>query len=260
MIPTPNSRDIAVLASRLLAFFLFLFVFSAPKCMLARTPQSTDAPPAQQQTPEPAKKDPAPTSPVAAAAAKANTPKPHRVFTNDDFSSSSSIPIAPGSNRRLKQLNRCNRTCFVEVEKQALGWGYTTAFPRSTTRDMEDRLANDIEDLQNDPKWQRLLLETISAHIDSCMLRRKTPPPDANPQQTPTRNELEDEEERMKNYRPPPGSNFNTASSALLAYRFSSNPDPLKASLMVHQYMDEIHRDCDAVLPTSNSQDDSNDP
>jgi len=33
---------------------------------------------------------------------------------------------------------------------------------------MDDRLANDIEELQNDPKWQRLLLEMISSHIDSA--------------------------------------------------------------------------------------------
>jgi hypothetical protein len=260
MIPISNSRPVVVLSSRILAAFFLLAVFSAPQRTFARSPQSTDAPPAQQQTPEPAKKDHAPASPVAAAAAQANTPKPHRVFTNDDFSSSSSMPIAPGANRRLKQLNRCNRTCFVEVEKQALGWGYSSAFPRSTARDMEDRLANDIEELQNDPKWQRLLLEMISAHIDSCLLRRKPAPADDSSNETPTRGELQDEEEQMKNYRPPPGSNFNTASSALLAYRFSSNPDPLKASLMVHQYMDELHRDCLAVLPSSNSQDDSDDP
>jgi hypothetical protein len=241
------------------SFFLFALLGS-PDCSLARIPQSSDAPPAQQQSPDPAKKDPTPTSPVAAAAAKANAAKPHRVFTNDDFSSSSSIPVAPGAHRRLKQLNRCNRTCFAEVEKQALGWGYTTAFPHSTTRDMEDRLANDIEELQSDPKWQRLLLEMISAHIDSCLLRQKTPPPDDGSQHTPTRDELQDEEERMKNYRPLPSSNFNTSSSALLAYRFSSKPDPLRASLMVHQYMDEIHRDCPAVLPTPNSENDSDDP
>jgi hypothetical protein len=258
MIPTSNSRTV-VPSNRILAAFFVLAVFSLPQFTFARTPQSTDTPPAQQQTPDPAKKDPAQTSPVAAAA-KANAPKPHRVFTNDDFSSSSSIPIAPGANRRLKQLNRCGHTGFNDVKKQAINFGYLTAFPRSTREEMDDRLANDIEELQNDPKWQRLLLEMISAHIDSCLLRRKTPPPDTDPQQTPTRDELQDEEERMKNYRPPPGSNFNTAGSAVLAYRFSSNPDPLRASLMVHQYMDEIHRDCPAVLPTSNSQDDSDDP
>jgi hypothetical protein len=260
MTPTFNSRAVAVPLRRILAAFFVLAAFSAPQRTFARTPQSTDAPPAQQQTPDPAKKDLFPAPPVAAAAAKANAPKPHRVFTNDDFSSSSSIPIAPGAHRRLKQLNRCDHTCFNEVKKQALSFGYLTVFPRSTREEMDDRLANDIEELQNDPKWQRLLLEMISAHVDSCLLRRKTPPPDTDPQQTPTRDELQDEEERLKNYRPPPGSNFNTASSALLAYRFSSKPDPLRASLMVHQYMDEVHRDCPAVLPTSNSQDDSDDP
>jgi hypothetical protein len=263
MMAASNSRAVAVLsghAGRALASFFLLAVCSAPQRMLARTPRSAEAPPAQQQTPDPAKKDPAAASPVAAAAAKAKAPKPHRVFTNDDFSSSSSIPIAPGAHRRLKQLNRCDHTCFNEVKKQALNFGYLTVFPRSTREEMDDRLANDIEELQNDPKWQRLLLEMISAHIDSCLLRQKTPPPDDDSQHTPTRDELQDEEERMKNYRPLPSSNFNASSSALLAYRFSSKPDPLRASLMVHQYMDEIHRDCPAVLPTSNSENDSDDP
>jgi hypothetical protein len=255
-----NSRAVTVRPARFLASFFLLAFLGTPHDALARTPQSADAPPTQQQTQDPAKKDPAATSPVAAAAAKGNAPKPHRVFTNDDFSSSSSIPVAPGAHRRLKQLNRCDHTCFNEVKKQALSFGYLTVFPRSTREEMDDRLANDIEELQNDPKWQRLLLEMISAHIDSCLLRQKTPPPDNDPPHTPTRDELQDEEERMKNYRPPPGSNFNTASSVVLAYRFSNNPDPLKASLMVHQYMDEVHRDCPAVLPTSNTQDDSDDP
>jgi hypothetical protein len=259
MSATANSRAVLVLFRCLIAAF-FLAAPCTPRRTAACAPQSTDAPPAQQPFQEPAKKEPAATTPVAAAATKAKAPKSHRVFTNDDFSSSSNIPVAPGARRRLKKLNRCDRTCFVEVEKQALGWGYTTAFPRSTTHDMEDRLANDIEELQNDPKWQRLLLEMISAHIDSCLLRQKTPPPDDTPSDTPTRGEILDEEERLKDYRPAPGSNFNTASSAVLAYRFSSKPDPLRASLMVHQYMDEIHRDCNVVLPPSNSDADNEDP
>jgi hypothetical protein len=253
-----NSRAAAALSRRILASFFLLAFLCAPQCALARAPQSSSAPPAQQQSAQdPAKKDPATAAPDPAAPKK-NLPKQHRVFTNDDFSSS--IPVAPGAHRRLKQLNRCDRTCFVEVEKQALGWGYTTSFPRSTRQDMEDRLANDIEELQNDPKWQRLLLEMISAHIDSCLLRQKSPPPDDASPHTPTRPELLDEEERMKNYRPPTSSNFNTAGSAVLAYRFSSKPDPLKASLMVHQYMDEVHRDCPAALSTADPQEDTEDP
>jgi hypothetical protein len=264
MIPAANSRALTVHAGRILASLFLLAVLCAPQSTLARPPQSTDAPPAQQQVPDPAKKDPATATPVAAAAAaaaaKTNSPKPHRVLTNDDLSPNSGIPIAPGAQRRLKQLNRCDRTCFVEVEKQALGWGYTTAFPRSTTRDMEDRLAKDIEELQNDPKWQRLLLEMISAHIDSCLLRQKTPQ-DGRSNETPTRGELLDEEERMRNYRPPTSSNFGAANSAVLAYRFNIRPDPLKASLMVHQYMDELNRDCSVALPpAANSEADSEDP
>lgn len=261
MMAASNSRAVAVLsrhAGRAFASFFLLMVCITPPRTLARTPQSAEAPPAQQQTQDPAKKDPPAASPVAAAASKASAPKPHRVFTNDDFSSS--IPVAPGTHRRLKQLNRCDHTCFNDVKKQALSFGYLTVFPRSTREEMDDRLANDIEGLQNDPKWQRLLLEMISSHIDSCLLRQKTPPPDNDPPHAPTRDELQDGEERMKNYRPPPGSNYNTAGSALMSYRFSSRPDPLKASLMVHQYLDEAHRDCPAVLPAPNSENDSDDP
>jgi len=259
MITATNSNAVPVRTSHLLRSFFLFAILCAPLRAAACPPQSAGAPPAQPPPQDPAKKDPATTTPVAAAA-KSNSPKPHRVFTNDDLSPNSGVPIAPGANRRLKQLNRCGRACFIEVEKQALSWGYTTVFPRSTTRDMEDRLANDIEDLQNDPKWQRLLLEMISAHIDSCLLRQKPAPTEDAPDQTPTRGQILDEQELMKNYRPPPGSNFNSAGSALLAYRFSSKPDPLRASLMVHQYMDELHRDCPAVLPSADPADDSEEP
>jgi hypothetical protein len=259
MISASNSRAAAVHSARVLASFFLLALLGVPQRALARTPQSSSAPSSQQQpAQDPAKKDSV--SPASSApASRTNVPKPHRVFTNDDLSPSSGIPIAPGARRRLKQLNRCDRTCFREVQKQAMGWGYTTAFPRSTRQEMEDRLANDIEELQNDPKWQRLLLEMISAHIDSCSARQKTPPPDDSPPHTPTRAELLDEEERMKNYRPPTSSNVNAAGSAVLSYRFSIRPDPLKASLMVHQYMDELHQDCPVVPPGAES-DDAEDP
>ena len=253
MISVSNSRAAAVHSARFLASFVLLVLPGAPQRALARTPQSSSTPSAQQQPAQgPAKKDSV-SPPFGSPASKTNVPKPHRVFTNDDLSPSSGIPIAPGARRRLKQLNRCDRACFREVQKQALGWGYTTAFPRSTRQEMEDRLANDIEELQNDPKWQRLLLEMISAHLDSCSARQKPPPPDDSPPHTPTRAELLDEEERMKNYRPPTSSNVNAAGSAVLSYRFSTKPDPLKASLMVRQYMDELHQDCPVAQSTADS-------
>jgi hypothetical protein len=255
MIAASNSLAAAALSSRALASFFLLALPGAPQRALARTPRSSSAPSAQQQpAQEPAKKDSASTA-SDSPASKTTVPKPHRVFTNDDLSPNSGIPVAPGARRRLKQLNRCDRTCFREVQKQAIGWGYTAAFPRSTRQEMEDRLANDIEALQNDPKWQRLLLEMISAHIDSCSARQKTPPPDDSPHHTPTRAELLDEEERMQNYRPPTSSNVNAAGSAVLSYRFSTRPDPLKASLMVHQYMDELHQDCPVAPSTAESDD-----
>jgi hypothetical protein len=260
MITFSNSSR-AIHSSRNLAtIILLVFLFTPPRA-LARAPQSSSAPPAQAQpAQDPAKKDPANTAPDPAAPKKI-PPKPHRVFTNDDLSPNSGLPIPPGARRRLKQLNRCDHKCFQEVEKQALGWGYTSAFPRSTRQDMEDRLATDIEDLQHDPTWQRLLLEMISARIDSCLTRQanSASQPDPSPD-TPARADLLDEEERMKNYRPPSSRNVNSAGSAVLSYRFYSKPDPLKASLMVHQYMDELHQDCPASPSMADPVDDSADP
>jgi hypothetical protein len=251
------SRQAVALVGCFPASFVLLVVLCAPQRALARPPQSTDASPAQQQPQDPAKKDAAAPTPASTAAAKSNSPKPHRVFTNDDISPRSSAPVAPGARRRLKQLNRCDRTCFNDVKKQAMNFGYLTVFPRSTRVEMDDRLANDIEDLQNDPKWQRLLLEMISADIEACSMTLKNPSPqDDSPPHIPTRAEILEEEERTRHPRPAPASNRNTASSAVLAYRFSINPDPLKASLMVHQYMDQLHQDCPVAQSTADSDDD----
>jgi len=260
MISFSNSSRAALHPSCILAALIpLVFLFASLRAQ-ARVPQSSSAPSAQPQpAQDPQKKDLANAAPDPAAPKKI-PPKPHRVFTNDDLSPNSGLPIPPGARRRLKQLNRCDHKCFLEVEKQALGWGYSTAFPRSTRQDMEDRLANDIEDLQHDPTWQRLLLEMISARIDSCLMRQanSASQPDPSPD-TPARADLIDEEERMKNYRPPSSRNVNTAGSAVLSYRFNSKPDPLKASLMVHQYMDELHQQCPDAQQTAGS-DDSEDP
>jgi hypothetical protein len=258
MISILHSRVVTTLLPFLVAAGPLVF-FHAPQHVLAGAAQSTDASRAQQQSSTPAKKDSGGTV-ADAAAAKTDSAKPHRVFTNDDIPSSSNVPVAPGAHRRLKRLNRCDRTCFNEVKKQALSFGYTTVYPRTTREEMDDRLANYIEELHGDPKWQRLLLEMISAHLDSCALRQKSvAPPEETPPHTLTRAEILAEEERNRQPRPGPANSLNAASSAVLAYRFKTNPDPLKASLMVHQYMDELHEDCPPA-PTNAGADDEEDP
>ena len=252
---SPLDSRAAFVLRRTCARILFFAALTVPLYSAAQSPAPA---PAQQPPQDAAKKDSANTPPVPVVS-KTKEAKPHRVFTNDDLAPVSGVPIAPGARRRLKQLNRCDRACFVAVEKQALGWGYSTAFPRSTRQEMEDRLANDIVELQSDPKWQQLLLEMVSAHYDYCSTRQKTPSPDEAPPHTPTRAELLDEEQRARNPRPAPPSNWNTASSAVLAYRFNTRPDPLKASLMVHYYMDELHQECPAMQPEENTAD-SDDP
>jgi hypothetical protein len=215
-------------------------IFCAPQSLLARALQSSDAPPAPQQpAPDSGKRD----SPAPAQVSNAPKPasaKPHRVITNDDISTGPSVPVAPGARRRLKQLNRCNRACFLEVEKQALSLGYTTEFPRSTRQEMEDRLAATIEELRNDPKWQQLLLDWISANINNCTQAQNAPRTrEEPPSHTPTRREILDEEERARNYRPPPGAD---AINAVQAYRFRPRLGALKVSFTAHQFMDELHQ------------------
>jgi hypothetical protein len=256
MSSAPLSRPVGFTRGIIFFFFLLAF-FSAPHALLARAPQSPDAQPAPQQPASAAEKKDSPAPVQVSNASKPAPPKTHRVITDDDISAGRGVPIAPGARRRLKQLNRCDRACFVEVEKQALGWGYTTAFPRSTRQEMEDRLANDIEELRNDPKWQQLLLNMISTDLNRCTLSQNAPrTPEEPPSHTPTRQEILDEEERARNYRPSPGTDANGAGSAVLAYRFNTRPDPLRASFMVHQYMDELHQTCQVQDPPSDSDDD----
>jgi hypothetical protein len=216
------------------AAFVLIFV---PAFLLAAPAHAQ-----QQPAPDPAKKD----SPAPAQVSNALKPAPakaHRVITNDDISTGPSAPVAAGARRRLKQLNRCDRACFVEVEKEALRLGYSTEFPRSTLREMEDRLANDIEELRNDPKWQQLLLDWISANINKCTQARNAPrTPEESPSHTPTRREILEEEERARNHRLPPGAEFNWPGNAVQAYRFHPWHDPLKTSFMAHQFMDELHQ------------------
>jgi len=229
-------------------------ISAAPRLLRAQAPQSPDAP-AQQPSADNAKKD-SPATPDSAAQ-KPTPAKPHRVFTNDDISTALSVPVPPGARRRLKQLNRCDRTCFHDVMKQALNFGYQSVHPRATRREMEDSLANYIEELRTDPKWQQLLLNMISAHINVCTTSaRDAQRPENSPSHTPTREEILDEEERMKNYRPAPPGSYQDATSAAMSYRWQMR-DPLKASFMVYQWMDEAHRDCSTIVPSQNSQDSS---
>ncbi len=239
---------------RRILVFTFLFSIFSALVLFAQNP-----PPVPQQPPvsDPAKKAPA-TAPDSAALP---TPakKPHRVFTNDDMPSTSGVPVAPSARLRLKQLNRCDRACFVDVEKQALNFGYQSAHPRATRREMEDSLVNYIEELRTDPTWQQLLLDMISAHINVCASSQSDGQREENsPSHTPTRQEILDEEERMKNNRIAPPGSYQAASSAVMSYRWRVR-DPLKASLMVYQWMGESKRDCATIAPPTES-DDADDP
>src|SRR5438046_313734 len=132
MISASRSGAATVFSRLTLASFFLLALLGVPPRARALSPQSSGAPSAEQQPAQnPTKKNSA-NSASDSATSKTNSPKAHRVFTNDDLSPGSDIPIAPGARRRLKQLNRCVRACFNEVKKQAISFGYLTVFPRSS--------------------------------------------------------------------------------------------------------------------------------
>jgi hypothetical protein len=256
-----NLRAAQIFRSVVQLFFLTI-IFALSLRLFAQTPQSPDAPPSQQQpTSEAAKKDSPPAAPDSGPAQKPAA-KSHRVFTNDDISTGPSIPVAPGARRRLKELNRCDRTCFVAVEKQAINFGYSAAYPRSTRQEMEDRLANDIQEFNNNPKWQQLMLDMISAHINACTSSQQyAQSPENSPSHTPTREEILAEEEAAKNYRPLPPGSYQATSNAVMSYRWNSKPDPLQASWMIYQWMEESKRNCSMIAPpTYSNADDPDDP
>lgn len=252
---SPRAQVRAAKILRRIVVFTFLFsIFSALVLFAQNPPQ-----PAPQQPPasDPAKKDSTITVDSSAPAKPAS--KPHRVFTNDDMPSTSGVPVAPGARLRLKQINRCDRACFLAVEKQALNFGYQSAHPRATRQVMEDSLVNYIEELHADPTWQQLLLDMISAHINVCAVgQNDAQREESSRPHTPTRQEILDEEERMKNNRIAPPGSYQAASSAVMSYRWRVR-DPLKASLMVYQWMDESKRDCATIAPPTES-DDADDP
>jgi len=93
MISRFNSRAAAVHSAPFLASFFLLAFLGAPQRALAGAPQSSNAPSAQATTCSgPCEKDSAVPRPVLPLR-ETNAPKPHRVFTNDDLSPSSGIPI-----------------------------------------------------------------------------------------------------------------------------------------------------------------------
>lgn len=257
-----HSRIARLACHAIFCSFLY-FILSTPQPLFARVPQSPDTPSTPEKpTPAPEKKDSAAPSQFSKSP-KPSAVKPHRVITDEDISTRPSVPVAPGAWRRLKQLNRCDRGCFHDVEKQAISnFGYLTVYPRSTRQEMEDRLAADIEELRNDPKWQQLLLNMISARITYCVSSQEAAQrPENSPSHTPTRQEILEEEERARNYRQPPPGSYQSTSSAAMSYRWSIRPDPLKASFMVHQWMAISGGDCSTVVPSQDLQDsDDEDP
>src|SRR5207248_6975230 len=106
MISASRSGAVTVLSRPTLASFFLLALLGVPPHARALSPQSSGAPSAEQQPAQnPTKKNSASTA-SDSAASKTNSPKAHRVLTNDDLSLGSDIPIAPGAPPQAAQSMR----------------------------------------------------------------------------------------------------------------------------------------------------------
>lgn len=173
--------------------------------------------------------------------------KPRHIFTNDDLSTHAPPLTDPAAQRRLDELNECNDKCFDQITSDAVRT-FQYPYPRNEREKekMQDALLSTLDDLRGDPEWQKRLAHAVAAKYAYCAARREyvQHPADADgSDRTVSHADLEAGEYEQKNADQAGGS-YNAAVSALLDYRWSSKPGPLKAAAMVHQYLSIVTEQC----------------
>lgn len=181
------------------------------------------------------------------AADKKSAVKPHHVFTNDDLSTHAPMLTDPAAQRRLDELNQCNDKCFDEILTESVRT-FQYPYPRNEREKekMQDALLSTLDDLRGDPEWQKRLAHAVAAKYAYCAAQREYTqrPSDADGNdRTISHSDLKTKQEEKENANQAGGS-YNAAVSALLDYRWSSKPGPLKAAAMVHQYLSILTEQC----------------
>jgi len=185
--------------------------------------------------------------------AKKSAPHSHRVLTNDDIPSRTPGNSTPEIEARLQQLNLCDRACFAQVFKDsqmAFRQRYKYSYPFSDKDDhaFQDAILGRMATLRGNAEWQTLLRNALIAKDAYC--RRS-----AEDQQNAARDrasgrpitsaDIAAEEAAAKDVRPIP--NYNTATSAIIAYKFKIEKDFLLAAIVLYKYFEVVHQDCSSI-------------
>jgi hypothetical protein len=176
----------------------------------------------------------------------------HRVITNDDIPSRTVPNSTPLAEERRKRLNQCDRTCFAQVFKDsqsAFRQRYHYPFPYSTKDDQlfEDAIVNRMNYLRGNAEWQTLLRNALVAQELHCKssnaYQQKLDLQRASG--TPITSRDIAEEESTDKTTPPRSPNYNSATSAILQYKFQvEKKDPLLAVIVLNKYFEILKTSC----------------
>jgi len=229
-------------AASKLAFFLIIAFLATPPFHTVSVAQSPDS----SQLKNPLSQTPSPD------ANKAPSPQAHRVITNDDIPSRTVPNSTPLAEERRKRLNQCDRTCFAQVFKDsqaAFRQRYHYPFPYSTKDDQvfEDAIVNRMGYLRANAEWQTLLRNALVAQelhcISSNAYQQKLDLQRASG--TPITSRDIAEEESADKTAPPRVPSYNSATSAILQYKFQvEKKDPLLAVITLNKYFEIIKTSC----------------
>jgi hypothetical protein len=173
--------------------------------------------------------------------------KPLHVYTNDDLSSHGPRIDDPAAQKRFDDLNECNTDCFNKILTEAVRT-FQYPHPRNDREKnlMQEKLLATLDELRADPQWQRLLRNAVVTKYAFCAEWRKESAAGANAPtdgQIVSRADVSADEKRENKLSRSNGS-YNAATSALMDYRWSSKPGPMKAAVMVHQFISLATEQC----------------
>ena len=228
-------------ASKLAFSLIIAFLASHPfhNVSIAQSPDSSQPKNQPSQTPSPdTNKQPSTHAP--------------RVITNDDIPSRTVPNSTPLAEERRKQLNQCDRTCFAQVFKDsqaAFRQRYHYPFPYSTKDDQvfEDAIVNRMDYLRSNAEWQSLLRNALVAQELYCKssnaYQQKLDLQRASG--TPITSRDIAEEESADKTAPPHSPNYNSATSAIIQYKFQvEKKDPLLAVIVLNRYFEILKTSC----------------
>jgi hypothetical protein len=178
---------------------------------------------------------------------KSAAAKPAHVYTNDDFGPEPLRIDDPAAERRFEELNECNRDCFDKILTEAVrNFQYPPPRNEREKESMENTLLATLDDLRNDPRWQKLLRDSVATKYAFCAEWQKKNQAGADGPRDETPRSRADLAAGKKREAPVARAQgiYNAATGSLLDYRWSSNPGPMKAAVMVHQYLSVITERC----------------